>query len=467
MESLTDTDMSTSAQTPFASTIFEFVMGGGKFFAATPDTVFCDLLKSTLHQALGFSRKALTHCSSMADLEAFLAEGTCTKCVICLERMLSGLGIVHALEKIFMLCSDARVIVLTQEVDQYSLVLMVEQGAHNVIVKPISMISLTEKLAFTISPQGKLSRLIDAGKKNLERQLWGEALLVAEDILAQKPDSAAGFMIKGDAYKGLDMKSKAESMYVRATETAEMYLAPLKRLVELYERTGETEKQLSYLKKLNEISPLNTNRLLRIGELEVAAGNAHMAEEMFEKVLGLAKREAMDRLASLSSRIAGLCAENNPELAARYSKKSLELKKNQYTAEDIATVNVLGISLRKQGRWKEAVREYGRVLSVIPNHAGLLYNIALAYSEGGVTQKAYETLLQALAIDPRLPDSGKNIAFNIGMIIQKSGGNGTPYFKKAYEQDPNDPMLWGALKRSQAMHAGESGVSGETAASGV
>ncbi|NLY40026.1 MAG: tetratricopeptide repeat protein, partial [Desulfovibrionales bacterium] len=155
-------------------------------------------------------------------------------------------------------------------------------------------------------------------------------------------------------------------------------------------------------------------------------------------------------ISNLSSRIADICADDNPDMAARYSKKALDMKGNHFTVDDIATVNILGISLRKQGKWKEAIREYRRVIEVIPNHAGLLYNMALAYSEGGLFAQALTCLQQALALDPSLPDSGKNIAYNVGKIFEKSGQSGTVFFKKAYALDPNDTTIWEALKRSQA-----------------
>lgn len=350
------------------------------------------------------------------------------------------------------LCPGAGLIVLTQEVDQYTTALLVEQGAHNIITKPISVASFSEKLAFTIAPQGKLSKLIEKGKKLLESGGWGEALLVAEDILQQKPDSAVGFMIKGDAYLGLDMTSRAEENYQRAVKSAELYLAPLKRLAALYEQAGDAAKQLECLRRLNEISPLNTQRILHIGELEITHGNTAVAEEMFRNVMQLAQREAAEFLSNLSSRIADICANRDPDMAIHYSKKALDLRGDNITAADVATVTILGISLRKQGKWREAIAEYLRVLAVVPGSATLLYNMAMAYSEGGETSKALKAVEKALKLDPALPSSGKNVAFNIGTIFQKAGRNGTDFFKKAYELDPNDKMLWSALKRSQALH---------------
>ena len=439
-------------QDAYGATIFDYALAGGKFVALTDDAAFVELIKSVLYHSMGLSRKSFHHFTRLADLFELLHEDKGGRFIICLERRAAEADMSQVMERIMRLCPGAGIIVMTQEVDQYTTALLVEQGAHNIITKPISVASFSEKLSFTIAPQGKLSKLIEKGKKLLEAGGWGEALLVADDILQQKPDSAVGFMIKGDAYLGLEMTSRAEEMYQRAVKSAELYLAPLKRLAALYEQAGDAGKQLECLRRLNDISPLNTQRILLIGELEIARGNIAEAEEMFRNVMHLAQREANEFLSNLSSKIADICANRDPDMAIHYSKKALDLRGDNITAADIATVTILGISLRKQGKWREAIAEYLRVLAVVPGSASLLYNMAMAYSEGGEALKALKALEKALKLDPMLPSSGKNVAFNIGTIYQKAGRNGTEFFKKAYELDPNDKVLWSALKRSQALH---------------
>jgi tetratricopeptide (TPR) repeat protein len=444
----------------FGGTIFDFAMNGGRFAILTDDAGFVELLKTVLHHSLGVSRKSLFHVTRLDDLFSQLQQDGQARYVICMERSVVGPTIERVLADVKRTCSGSGIIVLTREVDQYSTALLVEQGANNIITKPISIASLTEKLAFTIAPQGKLGKLIDKGKKLLGDCVWGEALLVSDEILTMKPGSAAGFMIKGDAYKGLGMPVRAEEMYLAAVRNAELYLAPLKRLAALYEQTGEPDKRLAYLRRLNEISPLNTQRILEIGELEISRGESKIAEKMFEQAMRIAQRDASEFMSNLSSRIADICVNRNAEMAIRYSKRALDLKGDNLTVEDIATVNVLGISLRKQGKWREAIAEYSRVLAVVPDNAGLLYNTALAYSEGKEYSQALHTVQKALENDPELPGSGKNIAYNIGIIFQKAGQDGTPYFKKAYELDPNDKTVWNTFKRSLAAHGDGNPVSG-------
>ena len=437
-------------QDTYGATIFDYALAGGKFVALTDDAVFVELIKSVLYHSMGLSKKSFHHFTRLEDLFEILHQDSAARFIICLERRAAEADMSQIMERIMRLCPGAGIIVLTQEVDQYTTALLIEQGAHNIITKPISVASFSEKLAFTIAPQGRLSKLIDKGKKQLDAGSWGEALVTADEILRQKPDSAAGFMLRGDAYKGLDMLTQAEEMYRKAAESSELYLAPLKRLATLYEQAGDPEKQLQYLRRMNEISPLDKQRILSIGEIEIDRGNSAVAEEMFEQVIKIAKHEAADMLSTISSRIASICANRDPEMAIRYSKRALDLRGGNLTASDLATVNILGISLRKQGKWREAIVEYHRVLSALPDNAGLLYNMALAYNEGRETAKALAMIQKALEMDPTLPDSGKNVAFNIGTIFQRAGRNGTAYFKRAYEQDPNDKFLWDAYKRSQA-----------------
>jgi tetratricopeptide (TPR) repeat protein len=431
--------------------IFDYVMAGGKFVSLTEDSGFLGLIKDILHRTLGLPRDCFIQHTRLDDVFALLHQDVHARYVVCLDRSSLEHNLPQVMETILRLCPAVRIIVLTKEVDQYTTALLIEQGAHNIITKPISLASFSEKLAYTIAPQGRLSKLIDKGKRFLDGGNWGEALLVAEDILKQKPESAAAYMIKGDAYRGMEMMDRAEDMYQKAARSSELYLAPLKRLAELYAQSGDPVKQLQYLRRLNEISPLDTQRILNIGELEISRGNTSQAEEMFEQVMKLAKREAADMLSNLSSRIATICANRDPEMAIRYSKRALDLRGGDLSPSDIATVNILGISLRKQGKWREAIAEYRRVLAVVPDNPGLLYNMAMAYNEGAEVPKALAMVRKALEIDPGLPGTGKNVAYNIGVIFERSGLSGEPFFKKAYEQDPNDKTMWEALKRSQAL----------------
>lgn len=52
----------------------------------------------------------------------------------------------------------------------------------------------------------------------------------------------------------------------------------------------------------------------------------------------------------------------------------------------VDTINIYnrpGIALRRQGKWKEAIRECEIALTVDPRDGGLYFNTAKSYLEGG------------------------------------------------------------------------------------
>lgn len=435
-------------QDGYKAAISRYVASGGRFIVLTDDVVFAELVRSAVHHILGLPG-TLSHITMLGDLFALLHQDAGARHILLLDRSVAGSRVDQVLGSILRVRSTIRIIMATQDVDRYSAVLLVEHGAHNIITKPGTIGAIIEKLAFTIGPQGKFGKLIDKGKKLLEAECWDEALLAGEQILAQKPGNAAACIICGDAFIGLDMPEKAEAMFIQAVESEKMYLAPLKRLADFYERAGDAEKQLAYLRRLHAISPLNTERMLRIGELEIARGGESAAGEMFESALEQVRKEAADHEAAISGKIADICSAVSPEMAIKYSRKSLELRGGTLSAKDIAAVNVLGIVLRKQGKWREAMEEYQKILDVAPGHSSLVYNMALACSEGGDAAQAHTWMLRALELDPDLPASGKNVAFNIGTIFQKAGFDGLPFFRKAHELDPGDERIQKVLERLQ------------------
>ena len=67
---------------------------------------------------------------------------------------------------------------------------------------------------------------------------------------------------------------------------------------------------------------------------------------------------------------------------------------------DVYTYNRLGIALRRQKKFSEAIRYYQKALKIDPQNDNLYYNIARAYHESGDKKKSLEALEKALEINP-------------------------------------------------------------------
>ena len=246
------------------------------------------------------------------------------------------------------------------------MVLLHEIGADNIITKPVSMNTLIEKIAFTVKPPGKLGLIIESGKALLAKGDYENALRLAKKVLELKPGSAAGLMMMGDAYRALGKREKALDAYLQSQEGSNLYMEPLKKLAEFYQEAGDMENYLGYLEKLDKLSPLNVDRKVDMGTVHVAMGNEEKAEQLFEMAVREATRQAGAFIEEVSTRIAGVYAAGNPAKAEHYFRKALDAKGDMLDQSDIKTVNQLGITLRKQGKWREAVALYGKALKVAP-----------------------------------------------------------------------------------------------------
>lgn len=407
----------------YEATVVDFVKREtGGFVVASNDYTFLSVLRSTIQKQLAIEEECVVPVLNEDHIIKVLKE-TATKkkrIVLFIERVMSGKETAFLVKQVKSAFPSVKVVVLTGEAERNQLVLLHEIGADNFISKPISINVLIEKIAFTIKPQGKIGKLIDAAKLKLAHGSYEDALTVCRGILELKPNSAAAFLIMGDAYKGLEEKDKAVESYQLAGEHAQLYLEPLKKLALFYGEEGDSEKQLEYLEMLDKLSPLNVERKVEMGGLHVELGNEGKAEKLFEEAFLQAKREAMAFVEQITTQIADIYQKKDPEKAVRFYRKALEMKGGSLDRSDIRTFNNLGIALRKQGKWREAADEYLKALNVSPEDENLYFNMAMAYAEGKDFESSAHNLEQALELNPDFFKVDHVVAYNFGLIFSKA-----------------------------------------------
>lgn len=132
-------------------------------------------------------------------------------------------------------------------------------------------------------------------------------------------------------------------------------------------------------------------------------------------------------------------------------RNSLEVKGKFLSKSDIVLFNQLGISLRKQGRWKDAIIEYKRAIKISPEDENLYYNVGMAFAEGGDFLQAKANLLKAIDLNPDVPRASPNIAYNFGAVFlqSKDRERAAQYFQMALELRPNFQAAQDGLKRAK------------------
>lgn len=426
----------------YEKTVVEFAAReNGCFFAVSHDATFLRNLRNTLNKELSIGADLIR---TTAETGKFLQEYRSPlfkdrPALLLIERLLDGHSTVAFIKQLKETFDKIYVIALTTEVERNVLILLHEIGVDNFITKPASMDTIIEKIAFTIRPQSKLGQMLDTAKDYLARGLLAEALALTERILAEvKPGSAAALMIQGDALRRLGDVRAAAAAYEAAAEGAHMYLEPIKRLADLFKEQGSMDDQLAYLEKLDKLSPLNVERKVDMGEIHLCKGRRERAEQLFDDAVKGAAKEARSLIEEVRLSIAERCLDKEPELSERFFRAVIEAKKDDLGRADISTFNRLGMALRRQGKWQEAVAEYERALTISPEDENVFFNMAVAFTEGGQHSQAVERLEKALALNPVFYADSPVLSFNVGVMYLNSGNRKKAklFLKKALDLDP-------------------------------
>lgn len=426
----------------------------GRFICVTHDARFAMLLRVSLSRGLGLAQSVLTVTADADLLLRHIRDSymRCNMLLVFLERTVDGKDMSFLVRQIKNAYASLRVIILTGETEQQRLALLREAGADNVVSKPVSMVGLIEKIACTIKPQGRLGQLADLARVMLNQGNPKDALKVCKRILDVKSGFATGFLIAGDAFKALGKMERAREAYERASDNAQMYLDPLQRLAQWHAEAGDATKRLHYLERLDNLSPLNVSRKVDMGEIHVGLGNEETAEKLFEVAVKLAAKEAAGYIEDVAFRVAGIYAQKHPDRSEKYLRHALKAKGRFFDRNDVSTLNRLGIIMRGQGRWREALAEYQRAVQLAPDDEILHYNMGMACAEGRQFHDARRHMLKALALNPHLPRRAAPIAYNIALVFIQTGGTdkALEYLRAALEMEPGFVPAQKALKRLQA-----------------
>lgn len=421
----------------------EFVaLQNGVFLVVSTDGLFNKNLRGTLLRHLTIKDECVHNIATIEELhkEIKLHRSKDHTLLVFIERELNGR---NTSDLIRYLKSDYKnevfVVVLTTEVERDKLVLLHELGADNIITKPISPDTLIEKIAFTVKPRGQIGELMDKGRLSLDTGNPLEAAKIAKQVLEIKPNSPSGLLLMGDALRGMGKRDDALRAYTQAEKGARLFLEPLKKIAALHHEEGNTAEELRFLERLDKLSPLNVDRKVDIGTGYIKLGDAEKAKLAFDQAVRIATKEALDAVSRVTQSIALRCMEIAPELSEQYLRQALNTRKNMLDRSDIETFNRLGLMLRRQGKWQEAIAEYRRALKISPDDGGLYYNISMAYTEGRQYIEAYQHLDRALTLQPDLWRTSEAICYNIATVCRRYGkkDQAVAYLKKALELNPD------------------------------
>ena len=405
----------------YRDVIVDFAAAKGVFVLATSDKTFIQTFRGAVCQAVGISQWALCTAQDLPSASLLLKDIDANggKPFLFLEYSLNSELTISYLRHIKPMYPDMKVAVVSRDISRERLFQFFEDGADSFLKKPASINAVIKKIAFMLKPRCEADALVCEGREHIRGNRFEEAEALAEQVLARWPRHAAAMVVLGDARKGLARREEALSAYLKAEDSSSDYLEPLQKIAALHCEDDNRDEALKYLCKLDCISPLNCSRKIRIAEMHFEQGDSQGAEEYFDRAIDAAREEALGAVGEMSLDIAETAARFDPKLAAKYYRRSLELVKSSKSALTMGIYNRLGISLRKQGLWNEAIEAYGEAAKYAPEDENIQYNISLAYGEGQHYREAAEHMRNALAIDPGMYRDNPGLAYTIGSTLAR------------------------------------------------
>lgn len=435
------------------------------------DGVFTRALRNIVSRIIGFKGDVLFPFTTPGAAMAKCLElrDNDIPCVIFIERLLDNrptTDFVISLKREF---PGVRMIILTWKATQETVAYLFELGVSRVLVKPASANKVIQELAVTISPPSELKNLMDKCQEFLENRDFDEALEVTDRILLLKPDSARGLTMRGDALMGINEADKAVQSYMAAHESKPIFMAPLVKLAAAL-KDMDDERALSYMKVLDEISPLNPERKIEIAEQHLRRNETEAAEAYLDQSVEAAERETLSMVGDLTERIVDAVSSVAPNLAVKYLNRVIESKR-VLGRDDLVHFNRLGIILRGEGKWQEAVSVYKKALSIVSDDPIVYYNMGLAYWEGNERMKGLKCFEHALEIDSMFYAGSVGAALNIGSLYLdlRQFEDAELFFEHVLDLDPENrtakKRLKNARERIPPKHSRETSSKSDSAGS--
>jgi tetratricopeptide (TPR) repeat protein len=421
--------------------VAEYLRHKGSFLLVTNDDMFVKTVRGAM-RVMSISYDSLAVFQRAVDVEGKCREmfNRNTHIVMFIEVKIDGKSNVYAFKSLKETYNDKlKIICLTPEVSEAQASLIAESEVDSIIVKPISINNLIQKVAFAIRPSNPFSTEIERIKGLIDKRAFSEAMAGIESLLGEKPDSSICLMLKGDIFRMRDDYNNAEHYYKEASRSARLSLKPLQRLVDLYRERGDSENCIKHLLLMNRISPLNHKRKIDIGTEYNRIGQEDLARQYYDVAIGIVKSQAGDMLSSALMDIGMRMREFSSDQGVDFMRQALDVKGSGLTRDDLWMVNEMGMSLRKNGDWQGAVETYRQVLDLIPDEGGLYYNLGMAYFQGKAHRKAIEQFETAVSVSPEILRQTPLIPFNIGMVHyrMKRYEDARRYMLAALDIDPD------------------------------
>lgn len=288
---------------------------------------------------------------------------------------------------------DLPFLMITADTNTGHITRAAEEDVDGYIIKPFVAETLNKKIISIIEKKAsppKVEVHLKLGNVYMDNLLYDKALAEYEKAGQMKPESARITHALGQVYKAMGEIEKAEELFLDAVTYNPRYIKVQQSLGELHLELGNETEAIKYLKEAASISPDDAARQISLGKLYAKNDLFEEAEKAFQHAI-----KSDPKNAELQTQIGEIYLEHGQaEKAAEAFRGSLGLN------ETVHVYNRLGIALRHNQRYKEAIEEYKKALKVEPENEVVYYNLGRALLDDNQKDGAIGAFRKARELNP-------------------------------------------------------------------
>lgn len=304
---------------------------------------------------------------------------------------------------------DLNILMITAENYKNQLTQAIEYGINGFVLKPFVAKTLEDKMLNIINIKSNPPehvKLLKVGEKLVEGGKFKEALEIFSKSREMK-ESARILVNIGEVHEKMGDSRTALQFYKEAIKMNPEYLKAQVAAGNLCLREGNESTALMYFENASEISPNNALRKTAMGEMYMKRNENQKAYSAFNDAVTIDPGKSNEIAEVCMSSGKSVQAEKFFRVALKKDHKNLSEKEK---IEYVHIYNRLGIALRKQGKWEDAIMEYKKALMLDREDEGLHYNMGKSYLEGMSRDKAMECFEKALKHDSDFKEAKEEVA---------------------------------------------------------
>lgn len=301
-------------------------------------------------------------------------------------------------------------IMITGEVDQNTVAEAGEVEVDAYLLKPFTHQNLKARIDEVLDKRSNPSEIdvhLSVAKVYMEARQYDLAMEEVRKAMKINPRSPRLSLIMGSIMEAKGDLDNARQMYERSIEFGHHFLKGHEALARVAEAQNDIDTATLHLKHAVRISPKNIERKINLSQVLIKTDQKEEAQKVLKSVMQQANKNKAQIGLQVGETLlqAGLAAE-----AGEVFQEALEADPNA-----IQIYNRMGIALRRQKKFKEAINNYRIAIKLDPENENLFYNLGRAYFAAGDKKMAATAMKKALELYPDFKEA-REFLLKVGPI---------------------------------------------------